>query len=299
MGDDGSGELVSIGGLAAATGISPDAIRVWERRYGRPRPIRLPSGHRRYTPEQIRWLRRVAEALAGGHRPAQAVRASDEELDRLLGRRDERRETEDLTSYLASLHGYREGRLLDRLWQDWRRLGPEEFLNRVLSPLVRQVGQAWADGELDIRHEHFLTRVLEHFLSSARLSVAERGEGLVVLLTTLPGESHGLGLQMAALVCVRAGARPRILGVETPHEEIARAAAEVPADVVGVSVSLSSGGVETDRALARLRERLPADVRLVVGGRGARGARRGPRGVDYVGDLDEFGAWLTKRDRKV
>ena len=42
------------------TGIGRDTLRVWERRYGRPEPIRLPSGHRRYTAEQIRWLRRVA-----------------------------------------------------------------------------------------------------------------------------------------------------------------------------------------------------------------------------------------------
>jgi len=288
-------ELVSIGGLAAATGISTDAIRVWERRYGRPEPIRLPSGHRRYTTEQIRWLRRVAEALAAGHRPSHVVRASETELDGLLGRREEAPRAEDLTGYLKSLRAYREDRVLDRLWLDWRRLGPEAFLARVMGPLIRCVGDGWADGELDVRHEHFFTQIVEHFLSSTRISVAERSRGPAVLLTTLSGETHGLGLQMAALVCVRAGARPRILGVEVPHEEIVRAAAEIPADVVGLSVSLSTGGVETDRALARLREMLPAHVRLVVGGRGARGPRRGPRGIEYTKDLKEFAAWLKDR----
>jgi DNA-binding transcriptional MerR regulator/methylmalonyl-CoA mutase cobalamin-binding subunit len=290
-----SAELVSIGGLAAATGISTDAIRVWERRYGRPEPIRLPSGHRRYTAEQIRWLRRVAEALAAGHKPSHVVRASETELDGLLGRREEAPRAEDLAGYLKSLRAYREDRILDRLWLDWRRLGPEGFLARVMGPLIRRVGDAWADGELDVRHEHFFTQIVEHFLSSTRISVAERARGPAVLLLTLPGESHGLGLQMAALVCVRAGARPRILGVEVPHEEIVRAAAEIPADVVGVSISLSTGGVETDRALARLREMLPAHMRLVVGGRGARGPRRGPRGIKYTESLKEFAAWLKDR----
>lgn len=296
-----SAELVSIGGLAAATGISTDAIRVWERRYGRPEPIRLPSGHRRYTPEQIRWLRRVAEAIAAGHRPSRAVRASEAELDDLLGRRDEAAEgegaprAEDLTPYFESLRDFREDSILERLWLDWRRLGPDAFLDRVMGPLVRGVGDAWADGDLDVRHEHFLTLIVEHFLGSARISVAQRARGPVVLLATLPDEQHGLGLQMAALVCVRAGARPRILGVEVPHEEMVRAVAEIPADVVGISVSLSSGGVETDRALARLRGMLPAHVRLVVGGRGARGPRRGPRGIEYIESLEEFATWLRDR----
>ena len=290
-----SAELVSIGGLAAATGISTDAIRVWERRYGRPEPIRLPSGHRRYTAEQIRWLRRVAEALAAGHKPSRVVRASETELDDLLGRREEEPRAEDLTSYLQDLHAYREDRILDRLWLDWRRLGPDAFLDGVMAPLVRYVGDAWADGELDVRHEHFLTQIVEHFLSSARISVAERARGPAIVLATLAGEMHGLGLQMAALVCVRTGARPRILGVEAPHDEIVRAAAEIPADAVGISVSLSTGGVDTDRSLARLREMLPAHVRLVVGGRGARGARRGPRGIEYTLTLKEFAAWLRDR----
>ncbi|MHC4973586.1 MAG: MerR family transcriptional regulator [Planctomycetota bacterium] len=295
MGSAQSADLVSIGGLAAATGISPDAIRVWERRYGRPEPIRLPSGHRRYTADQIRWLRRVAEALAAGHKPSHVVRATETELDVLLGRREEAPRAEDLTPYLASLRAFREDRVLDRLWLDWRRLGPEAFLGQVMGPLVRRVGDAWADGDLDVRHEHYFTQIVENFLSSARISVAERARGPAVLLATLTDEAHGLGLQMAALVCVQAGARPRILGVEVPHTEIVRAAAEIPADVVGISVSLSSGGVETDRALARLRDMLPAHVRLVVGGRGARGPRRGPRGIEYTVGLKEFAAWLRHR----
>lgn len=60
----------SIGDLADATDIAPATIRVWERRYGRPKPVRLPSGHRRYSSDEVTWLRRVGEALANGHRPS-------------------------------------------------------------------------------------------------------------------------------------------------------------------------------------------------------------------------------------
>ncbi|MDJ0522022.1 MAG: MerR family transcriptional regulator, partial [Planctomycetota bacterium] len=51
--------LHSIGEVAEATGLTPETLRIWERRYGRPVAVRLPSGHRRYTDEQIVWLRRV------------------------------------------------------------------------------------------------------------------------------------------------------------------------------------------------------------------------------------------------
>ena len=45
--------LLSIGELAAATGVAVPTLRAWERRYGRPAPARLRSGHRRYGPEQV------------------------------------------------------------------------------------------------------------------------------------------------------------------------------------------------------------------------------------------------------
>ena len=37
---------------------------------------------------------------------------------------------------------------------------------------------------------------------------------------------------------------------------------------------------------------LPQHVRLVVGGRGARDIRRGPKGVDYAIDIRQIGRWL-------
>ena len=65
---DGSG-LLSIGDISAVTGLSVDVIRIRERRYGFPTPIRLPSGHRRYPDTDLQRLRLIAEALAHGQRP--------------------------------------------------------------------------------------------------------------------------------------------------------------------------------------------------------------------------------------
>src|SRR5262245_22837762 len=56
----------SIAAVSKLTGVSCHALRVWERRYGYPVPRRSDSGHRRYLPEQVRLLRRVAELLKEG-----------------------------------------------------------------------------------------------------------------------------------------------------------------------------------------------------------------------------------------
>ena len=102
----------SIGDLAAATAIAPATIRVWERRYGRPRPVRLPSGHRRYSDEDVTWLRRVAEALARGHRPLRVVSLDDHALDALLAEHTTDGEREQAARrYLILIREYRDDEL--------------------------------------------------------------------------------------------------------------------------------------------------------------------------------------------
>src|SRR6478609_9300158 len=56
----------SIAAVSKLTGVSCHALRVWERRYGFPFPHRTPSGHRRYSSDQVGVLRRVAVLAQGG-----------------------------------------------------------------------------------------------------------------------------------------------------------------------------------------------------------------------------------------
>jgi methanogenic corrinoid protein MtbC1 len=235
----------------------------------------------------------VAEALALGHRPGKVVRLDEPELDRLLeGAGPTATDPRIVDDLLGKVRDYREEEIETLLRDEAARLGARAFLDRLVVPLVEAVGRRWADGELGIRHEHFLSSVLEDRLRAIRLDLGEPPDGPVVLLATLPGELHGLGLHMAALTTLLAGARPRILGVDSPVPEIVAAAAECGADAVGLSISLATGGPATDRVLAELRDALPGGTRLIVGGRGARGVRRGPRGVEYVADLAELEAAL-------
>ena len=200
----------------------------------------------------------------------------------------EGRDSAEILELLEIITDYRGSEFRARLMDDANRLGPRRFISQRVAPLLETVGRRWADGELDIRHEHFATSILEDVLRRIRLSIREDPEGPQLVLTTLPGEFHGLGLQMAALCATAGGARCAILGINTPLDEIAAAVSELSARAACVSVSQASAGVQTDRTLGELKGMLPPVVDLVVGGRGARGVRRGPRGVRYLSDLGEF-----------
>jgi methanogenic corrinoid protein MtbC1 len=276
---------LSIGAVARATGIPAETIRTWEMRYGFPDPERAPSGHRLYSVGNLPRLRRIAEALRQGHRAGQVVPASERDLKQLLASMPAMPSVESesdgasLNSTIAKYEGAADLlpaiRTFDRdtltrvLLSDCARLGTMGFLDRRVAPLVEAVGQAWAAGTLTVTHEHFLSERLGDLLRLLRAPLEERAAGPLVVLATLPGETHALGLQMAALAIASGGCRLLVLGAEVPIDALIAIVRDQKARGLGVSVSASTAGRDTSAVLRRLRRRLPRRVSLVVGGQGA------------------------------
>jgi DNA-binding transcriptional MerR regulator len=57
---------LTISDVVERTGVSEGTLRMWERRHGFPTPERTPSGHRRYSEEQLELVRRVVVERAAG-----------------------------------------------------------------------------------------------------------------------------------------------------------------------------------------------------------------------------------------
>src|SRR5690242_6382061 len=138
---EASGPSLSIGAVARATGLSPDTLRVWQRRYGFPVPQRRPSGHRLYSVADVRRLRRISEALSRGHRPGQVVPLPEPRLESLLNERAlSHRPRADrgapLKPLLALVRGHRGEELTAALLADAARLGPLEFLSARVVPMI-------------------------------------------------------------------------------------------------------------------------------------------------------------------
>jgi methylmalonyl-CoA mutase cobalamin-binding subunit len=292
------GAWLSIGALGKATGIAVETLRTWENRYGFPVPQRKPSGHRVYPLEAVPRLRRIAEALARGHRAGQVVGASDAVLDQLLestapahgaeGAPSGIPPAEDLPGLLRLVRAFDADRLSRTLLGDWGRMTPIEFLDARIAPLVKAVGDGWAAGELEIRHEHFLSERVGDLLRSLRLPFEEKASGPLVVHATLPGEAHGLGLQMSALLLTSVGCRILYLGTEVPPPQIVSLAEDLGAGAVAISVSALTKGAGSSGALRKLRRKLPSRVALVVGGEGA---PRPSEGIRVVQDLRALEAW--------
>jgi len=297
--------LLSIGALSTATGIPVDTIRTWERRYGVPVAVRKPSGHRVYPLATVPHLRRAAQAIARGHRPAEVLPASESALDALLESLSSvgaepasvavaaaipDGDTSGFEELLQVVLRFDADRLKRTLQSEWARRGPLDFLEHYASPFLGAIGRRWAEGELEVRHEHFASGVLGDFLRTVRQPMDDRATGPVAALATLPGELHGLGLQMVALVFALAGWRPLVLGVDTPIPQIAALAHDARLSAVALSCVQERGRKGT-ASVGALRRGIPRNIPLLVGGRGAP-PRAQIKGVHIIRDLGSLDRWI-------
>lgn len=257
------------------TGVSSDTLRMWERRYGFPKPIRNESQVRVYTDADIERLVLVSRALKSGFRSGEVIHRSIDELRALLvssarveAENDPR--TPTIESLLERLIADDPRGLRDELQRSIARLGPKQFLTDVAAPLVAHVGTAWASGRIAVRHEHLVSEVLSSKLRLLLSAYDDRSTAPIVLLATLSDEQHGLGLDMVALYLALEGATPRVLGVNTPPDQIAEAAIAFGAQVVGVSISEASDMEATEAQLGHVLNALPGDMEVWVGGKHAR-----------------------------
>lgn len=270
--------------VSSCTGLAMETLRAWERRYGFPKPERRPGSNRRlYSQADIERLLAIQRALAGGYRIGDVVSKSMGELGRLP--LDRVNQDEPAVAVRPSSAAHFTQADCDQLIQILARddlaeleaklrfsagsLGPRRFIVELAHPFAVAVGQAWADGRLSVRHEHLATECLITQLRQLLASYQDISGQPLVLLATLPGEHHTLSLQMVALFLVVVGAKPRMLGGNTPVRDMVDAAKALGADAVGITVTTTCDRTTAKKSVARLRKALPSTVQIWLGGDGA------------------------------
>jgi len=296
---------LSIAAVERDTGLSKDTLRVWERRYGFPAPARDALGERAYTLEQVEKLRLVKRLMDAGHRPGRIVpqpmadlqALSESTVDAVLHGAPVARRDVELGALMEFVRRHDRSALRGELTRQWLALGITRFVSELVSPLITAVGDAWIRGQLEIFEEHLFTETLQRVLHEAIAALPEpRADAHPgVLLTTLPGETHALGMLMAEAVLAQEGCRCVSLGVQTPLWNIVRAALALEVDIVAVGFTGCMNPNQVVDSLAELRIKLPPAVALWAGGNVPVLVRRRVEGVLPMASIDDLIPELRRR----
>ncbi|MEH6472983.1 MAG: MerR family transcriptional regulator [Halopseudomonas sp.] len=294
--------FASIDEISRDIGVGKDTLRVWERRYGFPQPIRNDKGERSYPREQWDRLRTISRLLDRGYRPGNVVALTAAQLDALATQEQldtTAVEAPQLDALIDSVRQGDVGQLQQCLSTKLQQQGAQQFVLNTAAPLLEQTGNAWASGQLPIYMEHLITHHLGRTLQQAAIECQPSEQGLQVLLTTLPGERHGMGLMMVDLLLTAQGTRTFNLGVETPVDELIRACEAIQPQVLALSFSSVQKRAALIGQLRELSLKIPASVVILIGGEGVAKLRMIPQRIRVVKKLDQLESTLNAIGKQI
>ena len=261
-----------------ATGLSREVLRKWELRYQFPMPVRGVRGQRLYREQDIVRLQLIQRLAAQGLRAGQLVPLS---LADLQAKQDASAwptaQAVDPTQLQAAAQallvclkpGAAPSAVSIHLEQLVKKLGLALLVDQYLPVFNQTIGDAWSAGLLGVHGEHHYTECVRNVVLRALSPLTASQAQPRVLLTTPPGELHGLGLLGLQAALNLHGADCVSLGTQTPLSNVVQAVWELDAKVVALSVSINFAPTVMCAYVKVLRQQLPHDCSVWVGGQGA------------------------------
>jgi len=229
--------MFNLKAVVQETGLKPDTLRAWERRYGLPQPDRTSGGHRLYSQRDINMLKWLIARQEEGLSISRAVdlwdRYSEEEQDPFLafplpGQPGSALQPAftlvetgtplaDLRAeWMAACMSFDERRAEQVLAQAFALYPLEAVCAELLQKGIAEIGQGWYEGTVTVQQEHFASALAIRRLE-ALLAAAPAPSRPGRILATCPAEEiHTFSLLMVTLMLRRFGWEVIYLGANVP-----------------------------------------------------------------------------------
>ena len=293
-----------IGFVSLQTGLSTHVIRAWERRYQAVAPQRSEKGRRLFTQSDIDRLLLLKRVIQNGHRISHIAGLERTDLVELVDATTTPRHSthvdlkmpsgiasrDTIASCIEAISMLDANALHRMLKQATVTFSRQAFLDKIVFPLMDQVGRQWSEGSLRIVHGHLASVVIHaQLISMLDHTTDETAEKPCVLIATPAGQRCYLGALAVAVTAKDHGWQPFFLGSNLPAEEIAVACSILGPQMMVLSITcrLNDGFMRDE--FIRLSNSLNDQCPLVIGGRASHNYRRRVEGLSGA-------IWATTKD---
>jgi len=216
------------------TGLKPDTLRAWERRYGLPQPKRSGGGHRLYTQrdiETIKWLvARQQEGLsisravdlwysleADGQDPLRMAEFATPDVSPVVVSLPEGKALADLRqAWISACLNYDERKAEQVLTQSFALYSVEVVCLDLLQKGLAKLGEGWYRGEVSVQQEHFASELAMRRIEALLAASPPPTRPERVLVACPPQEEHTFSPLLLALFLRRRGWDVLYLGGNVP-----------------------------------------------------------------------------------
>jgi len=199
-------------------------------------------------------------------------------------------------AWIKKIHDFDDDGLLQGFHDQWNRVGPLNFIVESAVPLIERIGTGWVEGEISISKEHFATECINSFLIRKWRQLNIEKNGWTVMMATLPGEVHSLGLLMSAVVASLSNAKVIYFGLDTPLEDLIATSNKFKPELLCLSISCNQKPLETEDCLFKLKDELNDKTKIISGGKGT---PESFPGISKVEDFQKFNDWLNEFERQL
>ena len=237
--------MLPIRAVVALTGLNPDTIRAWERRYRAIEPARSDGGTRQFSEEDVTRLICLKQLRDRGYGLQTLAELPTSELTAMRRSQKPTIQTpqptqpplsSDQQAYLKSIEDLDAGSALAKLKEMSEELGNLQLILGLAIPIMWEVGRRWSEGTLGTAPEHLVRAQLKSLMTS-RLEQIEAAPGARRLLFTTPaGQLHEFGILAGSVLAKEAGFDVLYLGPDLPTEDIIWSVARSNADILVLSV---------------------------------------------------------------
>jgi DNA-binding transcriptional MerR regulator/methylmalonyl-CoA mutase cobalamin-binding subunit len=213
------------------TGIKPDTLRAWERRYGLPTPQRSSGGHRLYSQgdvDTIKWLTARQEEGLSIKRAVELWHVIQSEGRDPLQAAVPIPELHPVGRTLSELRGqwieacleYDELRTQQVVNQAFALYSPETVVVELLQRAITQVGDGWYQGTVTVQQEHFCSGLVTRRLEALVMAAPPPSRAGRILVVCPPQEQHVIGVLLLTYLLRRRGWEVVYLGANVPIERL-------------------------------------------------------------------------------
>ncbi len=270
--------------VASQTGLTQFIIRAWEKRYDVVTPLRTETNRRLYSDADILRLTLLRLATEAGHNIGRIAKLPSEELLELIGTggaiaqlpgiaKEVVPEETSLRFYIASciaaVKQFEAQALESTLFAASVAFSQPVFLEKLIGPLMQEIGEQWKAGTLRIAHEHLAAAVVRTLLGNICQGSDISASMPNLVVATPRGQLHEIGALIAGTTAAAQGWQVTYLGPNLPAEEIVRCAGQNGAKAIGLSIVYPTDDPYLANELRKLRRGIQEHVTLFVGGSGA------------------------------
>ena len=289
--------MYSIKAITSLTGLTPETLRAWERRYDCITPQRNSNGRRSYSQNDLEKLKLLVNLTRGGHSISKIANLDCAQLRTFQNQAPDQADNSHATLFsqiIEALQHYRIERCEQLLKRALLAHEPLEYARDILLPALQQIGQLWHEEKINIAQEHMFSSCVKRIVLTMVNNLHQSSKHNPSMLFATPsGEPHEFGILLGSLVAASLQYTCYYVGADLPAFDIIDASQHLKPDLIVMGIVKSPPELQTVVELDKLMKfAATSSSKVWLAGSGAhywfKQHAPGLINCEYINDIDHF-----------